>query len=78
MFCKRMNEQKKYLDRIIKMTMIINRKDGISRAPIEVGYKAYNGHVFSEADAKCYNISLEWDNLDTQHRTFCNITRVAA
>jgi hypothetical protein len=47
---------------------------------IEAGYVAYNGHVFSENDARLYNMDCEkarafpteW-NKDAAHRTFCLI-----
>jgi len=47
---------------------------------IEAGYRAYNGHIFSENDARLYNMDCEkarafpteW-NRDAAHRTFCLI-----
>ena len=31
----------------------------ILRPMLEVGYKAYNGHVFSKADCRAYNVVQE-------------------
>ena len=47
---------------------------------IKAGYRAYNGHIFSENDARLYNMDCEkarafpteW-NKDAAHRTFCLI-----
>jgi len=47
---------------------------------IQAGYVAYNGYVFTQANADTYNAECErcdafpseW-NLDCRHRTFCII-----
>ena len=49
---------------------------------IEAGYIAYNGHVFTEAEAKAYNLAVRDAernpsefNLNQRHRVFVTITR---
>jgi len=47
---------------------------------IEAGYTAFNGHVFTQYEADCYNreceyaerFPTEW-NLNNRHRLFCII-----
>jgi hypothetical protein len=47
---------------------------------IEAGYVAYNGHVFTQAEADAYNREVERcerfpteANLNAKHRMFCAI-----
>ena len=52
---------------------------------IEAGYTAFNGHVFTQSEADCYNreceyaerFPTEW-NLNNRHRLFCIIIGMAA
>jgi hypothetical protein len=64
---------------------IMNRPD-IKTGDIPAGYRAYNGHIFSEYEAQRYNqksrdVELNLNHargleraLDARHKTFCMIT----
>lgn len=41
----------------------------VKQDPIEAGYRAFNGHIFSQVDAGYYNNSV-FHSEDEKHRTF--------